>query len=236
MKTLIADDDPLTRMLLRSALGTLGLDVREAANGREAWEAWQTGEFPLIISDWMMPDLDGLELCRRIRSAGRAEYTYVILLTSRSGKESCLEGMNAGADNFITKPFEKSEIAAQVRVAQRILRLHADLRASNASLERRVKERTAALEAALVAKDHFLSCASHELRTPMHQVLGFAQLLEVDALTASQDDSVQHILASSRHMLELIDRILAASSAEPGELTFLEEAMAGQNMRGVAAA
>ena len=72
MKTLIADDDDITRLLLSSALTKLGQTVREATNGREAWEAWQSGEFPLIISDWMMPDLDGLEFCRRIRAEPRA--------------------------------------------------------------------------------------------------------------------------------------------------------------------
>jgi DNA-binding response OmpR family regulator len=228
MKTLIADDDALTRLLLRSALGALGLDVHETSNGQEAWQAWQTGEFPLVISDWMMPHLDGLELCRRIRSENRGQYTYAILLTSRSGKENCFEAMNAGADNFIAKPFEQGEIAAQVRVAQRILGLQADLCAANEELERRVEERTAALVAALGARSLFLTGASHELRTPMHQVLGHAQLLETDALTETQDYSVQQILSNGRHLLDLIDRILAVSDSEPDELTFLEEGMAGR--------
>ena len=68
MKVLIADDDEITRLLLSSTLRKLGHEVREAKNGREAWLAWLAGEFPLVISDWMMPDLDGLEFCRRIRA------------------------------------------------------------------------------------------------------------------------------------------------------------------------
>src|SRR5689334_7503362 len=101
MNALIADDDEITRVLLSSALSKLGHTVSEAKNGREAWQAWLTGDYPLVISDWMMPDLDGLEFCRRIRADPRAEYSYIVLLTSYSGKTSYLEAMNAGADDFI---------------------------------------------------------------------------------------------------------------------------------------
>lgn len=222
MKTLIADDDHITRLLLSSALTKLGHDVHEATNGREAWDAWLTGDYPLIISDWMMPDLDGLDFCRRIRAESRAHYTYIVLLTSRSGKTAYLEAMDAGADDFITKPFEKGELGARVRVAERILGLHENLRAANSDLERRVAERTTELQSALAAKSEFLSRASHELRTPMNHVLGFGQLLELDALTTEQAESVGQILTSGRHLLTLIDRILAVSQSEPDNLSFLD--------------
>jgi DNA-binding response OmpR family regulator len=222
MKTLIADDDDITRLLLSSALTKLGHDVHEAINGREAWEAWRSGDFSLIISDWMMPDLDGLEFCRRIRAEQRSDYTYIVLLTSRSGKTNYLEAMTAGADDFITKPFEKDAFAARVRVAERILGLHANLRAANVDLERRVRERTAELETALQAKGEFLSRASHELRTPLNHVLGFAQILERHRLTAAQTASVQQILTSGCDLLQLIDRILAVSKSQPADLSFLD--------------
>ena len=221
MNTLIADDDPITRLLLSTALTKLGHTVREAANGREAWHAWLTGEYPLVISDWMMPDLDGLEFCRRIRADTRADYAYIVLLTARSGKTHYLEAMNAGADDFITKPFEKDEFAARVRVAERILGLHVRLCAANTDLERRVAERTADLAAAMQAKSEFLSRASHELRTPMHHILGFAQLLEMDPLNPEQKDSVGQILTSGTHLMTLIDRILQVSQSEPNDLSFL---------------
>ena len=222
MKTLIADDDDITRLLLSSALRKLGHDVHAATNGREAWDAWQGGEFSLIISDWVMPDLDGLEFCRRIRAEQRADYTYIILLTSRSGKTNYLEAMTAGADDFITKPFEKDGFAARVRVAERILGLHANLRAANTDLERRVCERTAELATALQAKSEFLSRASHELRTPLNHVLGFAQVLERHALNGPQTASVQQILTSGSHLLHLIDRILSVSKSQPDDLSFLD--------------
>ncbi|HMJ07117.1 MAG TPA: response regulator [Chthoniobacterales bacterium] len=222
MKTLIADDDEVTRMLLSAALIKLGHEVHEAKDGREAWEAWQSGQFPLLISDWMMPDIDGLEFCRRLRAEGRAGYTYIILLTSRSGKSNFLEAMTAGADDFITKPFEKDALAARVRVAERILGLHESLRAANSDLERRVRERTLELETALRAKEQLLARASHELRTPMNHILGFTQLLEMDALTESQSSSVQQILTSGERLLGLIDRILAVPKSDPDDLTFLD--------------
>lgn len=222
MKILIADDDEITRRLLDSALTNLGHDVREATNGREAWIAWEGGEFPFIISDWIMPDLDGLEFCRGIRAERRTDYTYIVLLTSRSEKANYLEAMSAGADDFITKPFQKDALAARVRVAERILGLHAKLRTANTDLERRVRERTAELEIALQAKDEFLSRASHELRTPLNHVLGFAQVLERHALTNAQAGSVQQILTSGQHLLRLIDRILAVSKSRPDDLTCLD--------------
>jgi PleD family two-component response regulator len=222
MKTLIADDDDITRLLLSSALTKLGHEVHEATNGREAWDAWHGGEFPLIISDWMMPDLDGLEFCRRIRAERRADYTYIVLLTSRSGKTNYLEAMTAGADDFVTKPFEKDAFAARVRVAERILRLHANLRAANTDLEQRVSDRTAELETALRAKEEFLSRASHELRTPMNHILGFAQLLDMDPLDPGQRESVEQILTSGARLMILIDRILAISESRSTDLSFLD--------------
>lgn len=235
MKILIADDDDITRRLVGSALTNLGHEVRETTNGREAWDAWEGGEFPFIISDWMMPDLDGLEFCRRIRAARRTDYTYIVLLTSRTGKADYLEAMSAGADDFITKPFQKDSLAARVRVAERILGLHASLRRANAELERRVRERTAELETALREKDEFLSRASHELRTPMNHVLGFAQVLEMHALTGGQAASVQQILTSGAHLLQLIDRILAFAKSQPAERNLVDaRTSAGNTVNAVA--
>src|SRR5437762_837534 len=211
MKVLIADDDPVTRLILSSTLGKLGHEIEQTQNGREAWEAWQRDHYSLVISDWVMPDIDGLELCRRIRRNERSDFTYVILLTARAGKSNYLEAMDSGVDDFINKPFDKDQLAAHVRVATRILQLHQSLCLANADLEHRVRQRTIELKKALDAKNEFLSRASHELRTPMNHILGFAQLLELDGLNTEQEESVQHILKSGRRLLKLIDRLLAVS-------------------------
>ena len=222
MNVLIADDDDVSRVLLAAALTRLGYQVLETRDGRAALSAWEQGDYQLIISDCMMPDLDGLEFCRRIRAEKRANYTYLILLTSLSGKTNYLEAMNAGADDFITKPFEKDLLAARVRVGQRILALHEDLRVANVDLEGRVRERTLQLEHALEAKGQFLSRASHQLRTPMNHILGFAQLLKRGSITREQESNVQNILQSGRSLLQLIDRILEVSASRPSDLDFLE--------------
>ena len=226
MKILIADDDVMTRLLLGSALKKLGHAVQEAKNGQEAWQAWQTGEFRLVITDWMMPDMDGLELCRRVRAGSGADYTYLVLLTSRTGKIHYMEAMEAGVDDFINKPLEKDEFAARIRVAERILGLHAKLRAANTGLERRVAARTAELAEALDAKNEFFARASHELLTPMNHVLGFARLLEMDSLSGDQADSVRQILTSGQRLLTQIHQLLAASASSRENLYTLEGMLA----------
>jgi len=128
MKILIAEDDTTSRLLLAATLKKLGHEVVAAANGEEAREAIGREHVPLLISDWMMPDVDGLELCRLIRSEHSLQYTYIILLSARSGKTNYLGAMDAGADDFITKPFDEDQLAARLRVAERILDLHETLR------------------------------------------------------------------------------------------------------------
>jgi CheY-like chemotaxis protein len=220
MNVLVADDDGVTRLLLSSALSKLGHSVHEAENGRDALAFWEQEHQHLVISDWMMPDIDGLEFCREIRAKRGSDLTYIILLTARAGKANYLQAMEAGADDFITKPFEKDQLASRVRVAERILQLHENLSTANSELERRVLKRTAELENALAVKNEFLSRASHELRTPMNHILGFAQLLKMEALTPRQRTSVEQILTSGSQLLRLIDRVLAVAKARPNDLSF----------------
>ena len=228
MNVLVADDDGLTRLLLTSALSKLGHNVREAENGRTALDLWEEQHHHLVISDWMMPDIDGLELCRKIRAKSGSDFTYVILLTARSGKENYLAAMEAGADDFVSKPFEKDQLAARVRVAQRIIELHENLRAANRDLEGHVQERTADLEKALQAKSELLSRVSHELRTPLNHILGFGQLLAMDALTGDQTESVREILTSGGHLLQLVNRILEVAESPSNDLSFLTTSTARQ--------
>jgi sigma-B regulation protein RsbU (phosphoserine phosphatase) len=127
LKVLVADDDAASRAVLRAALRKLGHVCIEAANGREAWEAYRRDAPALILADWMMPDVDGLELCRLIRADQRARYPYIILVTALEGKGSYLRGMDAGADDFVSKPFDAEEMAARLMVGERIIGLQHEI-------------------------------------------------------------------------------------------------------------
>ena len=128
MNILIVDDDPTSRIILGASLKKLGHQVTVAQSAVEALAVFGTGNVPLLISDLVMPDMDGLELCRRIRAEHRPQYTYIILLTTVSGKFGYLSGMQAGADDFITKPFDEDLLAARLVVAERILNLQSQVK------------------------------------------------------------------------------------------------------------
>jgi sigma-B regulation protein RsbU (phosphoserine phosphatase) len=127
VKVLIAEDDPVSSLVLSSKLKKLGYDVVATENGRDAWFAFQRENPRIVITDWMMPVLDGLELCRMIRADNREQYTYIIMLTALGGRGSYIEGMNAGADDFVTKPFDMEGLKARLAVAERILRLQSEV-------------------------------------------------------------------------------------------------------------
>ena len=128
MNILVVDDDPTLRFVLEGTLTRLGHTVVAKENGVEGLEFFEKSHVPLVISDMLMPGMDGLELCRRIRKANRSHYTYILLLTTVGGKAGYLDGMQAGADDFITKPFDKDMLAARVAVAERILRLQSQVK------------------------------------------------------------------------------------------------------------
>ncbi len=124
MKILIADDDPISRRLLEATLTGWGYDVLVTCDGSEAWEAMQQPEAPgLVISDWMMPHIDGLELCRKIRQMEKTGYIYFIILTAKGMKEDVIEGLEAGADDFLIKPFNREELKYRTRIGKRIIEL-----------------------------------------------------------------------------------------------------------------
>ena len=123
MRVLIVDDNRLALTVLRNALVTSGYEVVSAGNGREALEVLRDGSCRLVISDLEMPEMDGLELCRAIRADGTHGYVYVMLLTSHDAREERVAGRRAGADDFISKPFDAQELLARVETAERILSL-----------------------------------------------------------------------------------------------------------------
>jgi len=136
MRILVADDDTTSRLAVTAVLRRLGHEVIGAADGEAAWAALQTEDAPnLAILDWMMPGLTGVEVCRRVRGAVDHASRYLILLTSRSGKEDVIEGLDAGANDYVTKPFDEGELIARVRVGERVIDLEQQLRNRVVELE-----------------------------------------------------------------------------------------------------
>ena len=125
---LIADDDPVSRRLLQVSLGNAGYRVVMAADGAQALRVLNEQNCPrLAVLDWMMPAVDGLEVCRAVRRAAREPYLYIILLTAKGHQTEIIEGLEAGADDYITKPFDVQELKARLRSGQRILELQEQL-------------------------------------------------------------------------------------------------------------
>jgi diguanylate cyclase (GGDEF)-like protein len=137
MKILIAEDDLLSSLILRKTLERMGHEVISVVDGADAMQRVSQGDIRLVISDWMMPRMDGLEFCRRIRTRADGSYIYVILVTAKQQRKDRIEGLEAGADDFLVKPLDRGELMARVSVALRIL-----------SMQEELENRTRALEAA----------------------------------------------------------------------------------------
>src|SRR6266566_5904571 len=133
-KILVADDSPLYRKLVEETLGREQYVVCFAKNGRQASDLLAEHHPALVITDWEMPDLTGIDLCRQIR-CDRSSYTYIILLTSNADKDQIIKGLAAGADDYLTKPFHPGELRARVAVGRRIAELHRQVQAKNRLLE-----------------------------------------------------------------------------------------------------
>jgi len=127
-KILIAEDDRTSRWTLEAILKKSGYEVIAASNGKEAWQVME-GENPppLAVIDWMMPEMDGVEFCRKVRESAGLSSTYIILLTSKRQKDDFVTGLESGADDFIRKPFDREELLARLRAAERIIKLQSSL-------------------------------------------------------------------------------------------------------------
>jgi diguanylate cyclase (GGDEF)-like protein len=128
MKILVAEDDPVSSHLLKAMVSKWGYEVVVCRDGLEAWNVLDGPECPpLAILDWMMPEIDGVELCRRLRERNKEPYVYVLLLTAKARKEDLVEGIDAGADDYLVKPFNKEELRTRLRAGVRIVELQNQL-------------------------------------------------------------------------------------------------------------
>lgn len=209
MKVLIAEDDAVSGLVLERTLQRWGYEVIKTRNGKEAWERFQAEPVSLVITDWMMPHMDGVELCRRIRQLSLEHYTYVILLSAKSQKIELVEGMSAGADDFLTKPFDSAELQVRLRAGERLL-----------ELEHSLTERQREIEAA----NRELQCSIDRQRL-VNQLLGsLTSSLDFEVVLQEAVIPLQQLFNSSRAYMRLVDREtqtlrLVAERCAPGTLT-----------------
>src|SRR5947199_3617128 len=203
MNVLIAEDDVLTRLMLQRAVEHDGHACLVAQDGLEAWQLFQTHTVDVVISDWLMPLIDGLELCRRVRRPmdRAASYTYFIFLTALDDKEHMLAAMQEGADDYLAKPLDRVDLHARLRAGARVTTLYRQLAAHKAELERSNAELA-----------QFASVVSHDLRSPLSSIAGFSQLLQehsADHLDAKAIRYITGILDGAKRMQALIEGVLA---------------------------
>ena len=137
MKILVAEDDAVSRLILRRAVEKLGHECIVAEDGEIAWSIYkETSGVDVVISDWMMPGMDGPDLCRKIRAEKRDGYTFFVFLTALGDREHLLEGMQAGADDYLAKPLDREQLEVRLIAASRVTSLHRQLAGQNAELER----------------------------------------------------------------------------------------------------
>ena len=121
MKILIVDDELVSRKKMEKSIHSLGHETLSAANGHEAWKIWNDKRTRMVITDWIMPGMDGLEFCRKIRESEGSQYTYIIMVTAKSNIHDIVTGIDTGADDFISKPFVKEELLVRIRAGERVI-------------------------------------------------------------------------------------------------------------------
>lgn len=169
MKILIAEDDYVTRILVKKSVTKIGHEAILTENGREAFEAFRSEKPRMVISDWMMPEMDGIELCRRIRAEKGTTYTYIILLTAKDRTSDLVETFEAGADDYIMKPFKSDELRSRIKSGERI-----------ASLESRHLK----LQAKLLIKNRKLDEALTHLKATQAQAVQAEKMASIGQLAA----------------------------------------------------
>jgi CheY-like chemotaxis protein len=193
MQVLIAEDDPTSRLMLQKLLSRWGYEVTAVADGNAAWRGLrQPGAPRLALLDWTMPGLDGVDVCRRARHDCTEGPPYLILLTGRDEKRDVVAGLTAGADDYVTKPFEPEELRARLAVGDRVL-----------GLQEQVRERER-LRGVL----EMAGAVCHELSQPLQGVLGFSELL-LEGMSAEDPrrEALESIKAGIDRIGTLVHRV-----------------------------
>ncbi len=214
MRALIAEDDPVSRTLLERVLSSWGYEVVVTCNGEEAWGQLQLDEAPsIVILDWMMPDLDGLEVCRRVRALELPAPPYIILLSAKDGKSDIIEGLNAGANDYLGKPFDRGELRARLEVGRRFVELNGELLKTQRSLE--IQARIDSLTGSLNRRAILERLEEEMARTQRQRSLLGTGLIDIDRFKrvndrfghAAGDDVLREFVSRSMGALRPYDAL-----------------------------
>lgn len=214
MRVLFADDEVISRTLLAAVLTHLGHQSRSANDGGEAWKLFQAEPVPLVILDLNMPVLDGLEVCRRIRAHDAGREAFVLVVTARDARDDLAEVLDAGADDYVSKPSTPENLRARLEIATRRIAQDEARRAAEAELARArwlagIGETTIALE--------------HEINNPLSALLGHAELLLMDrTLSADQREPLQVVREQAARIAEVVRRL--AKLKNPQSVEYLSGA------------
>jgi DNA-binding response OmpR family regulator len=196
---LIADDDPTIVLLLEHVLEGLGKSFDTADNGTAAWDTWQASRHPLVVLDIEMPGMDGLEVCRKIRQADPARQTYILIVTGRDRAADLEAVLDAGADDYVTKPTTGQRLTARLRIAQR--RMADDNARRVAEEELRNAQRLSAIGEATIT-------LQHEINNPLTGLLGTAELMLIEAQENGKGvEEIQTIIEQARRIGALVKRL-----------------------------
>ncbi len=225
---LIVDDEPSNLEVISHFLSMEGYRVRRAIDGEQALEQVAAARPDLILVDVMMPRMNGYEVCRRLKSDPDTVFLPVVMITALRGSEEKIKAVEAGADDFLTKPFNHLELVTRVKSLLRVKHLHDQLEAYNRELEARVAERTAQLQRALHElqeldrlKSEFIGNVSHELRTPLLHVKGYVSLLADETLGPVTEEQRKGLDTASKaitRLERLVEDIVDFGGAELGNI------------------
>jgi signal transduction histidine kinase len=225
-RLLVADDNADMREYLKDLLSTQW-KVSTHPDGASALKASLDNPPDLVLADVMMPGLDGFELLRQLRTQFTTREIPVVLLSARAGEESRIEGLRAGANDYLVKPFSSRELIARIAAQLEIARIRREteqsLRELADDLEEKVRQRTLELEQANRAKDQFLANMSHEIRTPMSGVLGMTEILLHQDLPAKVQEDLAIVRSSAESVMTLINDLFDLSRINQGKFDFHPE-------------